>query len=206
VAGDRVNRLARTIVAGAAICLFPSLAEAHLMNTGFGPFYDGLAHPLVTPEDLLAVVAIALLAGLRGARSGRFVVFVLPAAWLLGIAAGRAFAPHDTSLWLTSLLTIVFGALVAADRDLPLPVVAGSAMLLGVVHGWLNGAGLAPATSGITEVLGVGCTIFVVTTLLSGTVVSLRKPWLRLVIRVAGSWIAAMGLLMLGWSFRKGHP
>jgi hypothetical protein len=33
-------------------------AQAHVMNTGFGPFYDGLTHPLVTPEDLLPVVAL----------------------------------------------------------------------------------------------------------------------------------------------------
>ena len=28
-------------------------AQAHLMNSGFGPFYDGLAHPLISPDDLL---------------------------------------------------------------------------------------------------------------------------------------------------------
>ena len=38
-------------------------AHAHLMNTGFGPFYDGLTHLFLTPEDLLPVVALALLAG-----------------------------------------------------------------------------------------------------------------------------------------------
>jgi urease accessory protein len=43
-------------------------AHAHLMNTGFGPFYDGLAHPLMSPEDLLPVAAMTLLAGLGGAR------------------------------------------------------------------------------------------------------------------------------------------
>ena len=32
-------------------------AQAHLMNTGFGPFYDGLTHLFVTPEDLLPVIA-----------------------------------------------------------------------------------------------------------------------------------------------------
>ena len=57
-------------------------AQAHLMNTGFGPFYDGLTHPFVTPEDLLPVVALTLLAGLRGAQCGRWVLFALPAAWL----------------------------------------------------------------------------------------------------------------------------
>jgi urease accessory protein len=190
----------------AAACVASSPASAHLMNTGFGPFYDGLAHPLVTPEDLLPVAAMALLAGLRGARPGRSIVFVLPAAWLAGMLAGRVFAPQGDPIWLPPLLTIALGALVAADRSLPLPVVVICGALLGLLHGWWNGAGLAPANAGITGLLGVTVTIFVVTTLLSGAVVSLRKPWLRLIVRVSGSWIAAIGLLMLGWSLRKGRP
>jgi hydrogenase/urease accessory protein HupE len=59
-------------------------AHAHLMNTGFGPFYDGLAHLFVTPEDLLPVIALALLAGLRGPSFGRAVLLALPVAWLVG--------------------------------------------------------------------------------------------------------------------------
>ena len=53
-------------------------AHAHLMNTGLGPFYDGLTHLFVTPEDLLPVIALALFAGLCGPQSGRAVLFILP--------------------------------------------------------------------------------------------------------------------------------
>jgi hydrogenase/urease accessory protein HupE len=172
------------------------------MNTGFGPFYDGLAHPLVTPEDLLPAVAMALLAGLGGARLGRFVLFVLPAVWLIGMSAGRAVAPLGAAVWLIPALTIVLGALVAVDPKLPLPVVVVVAVVVGAVHGTQNGAGLAGTNAGITGALGVGCTIFVLAALIAGAVVSLRKPWARIVVRVAGSWIAAIGLLMLGWSMR----
>jgi hypothetical protein len=35
-------------------------------------------------------------------------------------------------------------------------------------------------------------------------VIQLRAYWARIAVRVAGSWIAASGLLMLGWSFRGG--
>jgi hypothetical protein len=33
-------------------------------------------------------------------------------------------------------------------------------------------------------------------------VVALRAPWARVAVRVVGSWIAAVGLLVLGWSLR----
>jgi hydrogenase/urease accessory protein HupE len=172
------------------------------MNTGFGPFYDGLLHPLMTPEDLLPIVAIALLAGLRGPRAGRAVLFLLPSIWLCGMVVGRALAPPHATMWVTPAITIALGALVAADGKVPLPVIAGTAVVLGLLHGWLNGAGLAPANAGLTAVLGVTCTIFVAVALLAGGVVSLTPPWTRIVVRVIGSWLAAIGLLMLGWAAR----
>ena len=35
-----------------------------------------------------------------------------------------------------------------------------------------------------------------------GAGLSLRPPWRGIAVRVAGSWVAAIGLLMLGWSLR----
>ena len=59
-------------------------AEAHLNSTGMGPIYDGLMHFLMSPEDLVPELALALLAGLRGAAYGRRAAFTLPATWLAG--------------------------------------------------------------------------------------------------------------------------
>jgi hypothetical protein len=33
-------------------------------------------------------------------------------------------------------------------------------------------------------------------------VVAIRAPWGRIAVRVAGSWIVAIGLLLLGWTLR----
>jgi urease accessory protein len=114
-------------------------AQAHLMNTGFGPFYDGLTHLFVTPEDLLPVIALALLAGLRGPRFGRAVLFALPIAWLVGSAAGILLAPQVTLPVAETIVTIALGALLAADCPLPFAAVGGLAILLGLLHGSLNG-------------------------------------------------------------------
>lgn len=176
---------------------------AHLMNTGLGPFYDGLAHLFLTPEDLLPVLAITLFAGLRGPRFGRSVLFVLPAAWLVGSAAGRVLAPQTIPAAGAAALTIALGALVAADRPLPLPFVAGLSIVLGLINGAMNGVEAARARSGaFGNAVGVACGIFVVVSLLAALVSSVKAPWARIVVRVAGSWIAAAGLFMLGWSLR----
>jgi urease accessory protein len=177
-------------------------AHAHLMNTGFGPFYDGLTHLFVTPEDLLPVTALTLLAGLRGPRFGRTVLFMLPLAWLAASLAGFLFSPPAAAAAATAVLTIALGALAAADRPLPLMPVASITVLLGLVNGGLNGVELARAQQDGMAAAGVACALFVLVSLLSGQVTSLRAPWARIAARVAGSWIAAIGLLMLGWSLR----
>ena len=73
------SRLLFTILA-AAVAL-PSPALAHLVTTGMGPVYDGIGHLLLTPEDLVPVLALSCYCGLRGARAGRWAMFLLPAAW-----------------------------------------------------------------------------------------------------------------------------
>ncbi len=70
--------------------MIPVRIHAHLVGTGLGPLFDGVGHVVVTPEDLLPVIALALLAGLGGKSYGRMVLFVLPVAWLIGGLVGLA--------------------------------------------------------------------------------------------------------------------
>jgi urease accessory protein len=182
---------------------FPLPARAHLLSTGCGSFYDGLAHVFVTPQDLLPVLALALLAGLRGPRAGRVVVFVLPAAWLVAGTTGQLLTRELELPGAVAAMTIALGALVAADRRLPLGVVAGLAVALAFLNGGVDGSELASSPSGPVRALGLACALYVIMSLLAGQVASVRAAWARVAVRVAGSWIAAAGLLMLGWSIRR---
>ena len=55
---------------------------------------------------------------------------------------------------------------------------------------------------GVCVLLGVALAVFVVVALFSSFVIPLRRQWTLIVVRIAGSWIAANGLLMLGWALR----
>jgi urease accessory protein len=180
----------------------PGQASAHLVNSGLGPFYDGIAHLFVTPEDVLAVVALALLAGLGGKAYGRAVLFVLPAAWLAGVLAGRMTTLSTGVPVVSAALLIALGALVAADRRLPLALVASAALTCGLLNGCFNGVALAGAESGGMAAAGIACAAFVMVALVAGQVAAMEKDWARIMVRVAGSWIGAIGLLMLGWAAR----
>jgi urease accessory protein len=183
-----------------ALC--PGTASAHLVNSGLGPFYDGVAHLFVTPEDVLVVVALALLGGLGGKRCGPVVLFVLPGAWLAGTLAGRMSPVSAGVPVMSATLLIVVGALVAADRRLPLALVAGTALACGLVRGWFNGLAMSGAASTGLAAVGIASAVFVIVALVAGQAGAIQKESVRVAVRVAGAWIAAIGLLMLGWAVR----
>jgi hydrogenase/urease accessory protein HupE len=107
--------------------------------------------------------------------------------------------------WATGLSLLIAGALVAADRDLPLSAIVMPAAIIGFIQGLLTGSALASAPSGALELLGTVAALIVPVTLEAGLVMSLRVFWVRIIVRVIGSWIAAIGLLMIGWAFRSAH-
>src|SRR5262245_28096750 len=176
---------------------------AHLMTTGLGPFYDGLAHLFVTPEDLLPLLALSLAAGLRGPSGGRAALFVLPPAWLAGVFLGRFFAPHWIWPVFSALLTISFGSMAAFDRKIPARVIAALSALLGLWNGGWNGIELARSGAAVFGTgIGIATAVFVVVTLVGAVAAAARTTRARIAARVAGSWVGAAGLLMLGWSLR----
>ena len=180
----------------------PTRAEAHLMNTGFGPFYDGLTHLFFTPEDLLQVIALSLLAGLRGPAVGRAVLFALPVSWLVGSIAGLLLAAQLAFPAVSAVMAIALGSLVAADKRLRPDIVIAITIAAGFFNGALNGMEVSRSGSSALLVLGVATSVFVALALLAGQAASLRAVWARTAARVAGSWIAASGLFMLGWALR----
>ena len=93
--------------------------------------------------------------------------------------------------------------MLAADLPLPLSLVLALATLLGLIHGILNGSELAQAHShGPMTTAAVAVALFVSVSILAGQAASVHARWARTAFRVAGSWIAAIGLLMLGWTIR----
>jgi len=180
----------------------PLAAEAHLNSTGMGPIYDGLMHFLMSPEDLVSVLALALLSGLRGATYGRRTLFVLPAAWLIGGLLGLAATSSNTNAIASAVWFLLLGGLLAADAKLSLRTASVLACLLGLYHGYQNGTGLGLSFTSATALLGLIFAVFVLIALAAAFVVKLQAAWTRIAVRIAGSWIAATGLLMLGWAVR----
>jgi urease accessory protein len=193
--------LAIIVATAATDCLCSAPAQAHLNSTGMGPLYDGFLHFFTSPEDLIPVVALAMLAGLRGPEYGRRALVLLPASWFVGCLLG-AMARQPITWPVAAISFLVLGGLVAADARLSVRWMTLLAVGLGVVHGWMNGAGVPWTGSVLAVYLGLVGGISILVALISALVIQLRQRWTRIAVRVAGSWIVATGLLLLGWAYR----
>jgi len=189
------------------VCLFtglllaPRYAQAHLIQTGFGGFYDGMAHLLMTPTDLLLVAGCGLLAGSQEKVISRKAILLFPIAWSSGILFGHLWPVAGELSVLTTISFGVVGGLVALNFSLPGSLCLGLIVLFGILHGLTNGATLA--TSGLLlSTVGISLGLVVIVTLIAAMTVSLHAGWQRVSVRVIGSWLAAVGMLMCGWMFR----
>ena len=183
----------------------PRAVDAHLVTTGLGPVYDGIGHLLVTPHDLIAVVTLCLLAGLRGPTHARRVLFWLPLVWFLaGSIVGSWFDGFGT-LPFAAISFIVLGLLVAADVRINPLGISVLAIVLGTFHGLDNGVAMR-AGARLMGLGGITVALFVVVAISSAIVLSQQRPWNRIVVRVLGSWVVATGIMLLGWHYRPESP
>jgi hydrogenase/urease accessory protein HupE len=189
-------------IVAAALLLFPARAEAHLNSTGLGPVYDGFSHFFLSAEDLLPVLALSLFCGMRGAASGRRVLFILPAAWLLGGWMGLGHTLTASTI-VAVLSFLLMGGLLAAAPKLSIHWLLVIIFALGMSHGYLNGTGMGTADSSGMALLGIAVAVFIFVALGASFAVPLRSQWARVALRVLGSWIVACGILMAGWAIRK---
>jgi hypothetical protein len=62
---------------------------------------------------------------------------------------------------------------------------------------------MAPGGADWLAVAGVTAATLVFASILGAIVVSLRAEWQRIAVRVAGSWMVAICLLMFGWMWKR---
>ncbi len=200
--------------------LLPDGVHAHAMLGDINDFYGGLLHPLITPEHLLVIIAVGLLAGQQGSSRDQSVVWLMTfalalasgalLAWRIGlmvdvdVTIGWIAAQPVIALFNFASL-IVFGLLVAADRHLPSLLVYALAIVFGLTHGAANGVEITAATAIYQFIPGLvaGTALVGLYSMVLADFVRRRTSnWPSIALRVAGSWIAAIGLLIFGLTWR----
>jgi urease accessory protein len=199
-------RLTAACLAFLLVCA-PTASEAHLVNTRLGDFYGGAIHPLTGFESVLPWLALAILAAFQREQRGRWLLLIFP----LGLAAGAGlsvlFPAPGIAAFLNLLSVAGVGLLVAFAAALPAPVFIGLAAVVAMVGGYDNGLAMAPDTNRILFVGGVTAAGYVFVTLASGLIFAFLDGggggWRSIALRAGGSWIAAVGVMVLGFELTR---
>lgn len=185
------------------LALSANAAHAHVASVQAGAFYAGLLHPLTALEHVLPMLALGLLAGQHGLNKGQGVLLAFPLALALGAFMAWLY-PNLGGMPLLNLANLasvaLFGGLVAAALRLPIALLYGLAALFGISHGYANGAAITPNLSPAVFILGMfTAALLALGYSLGGTAYLLRlqPAWIPIAVRVAGSWMTAIGILAL---------
>jgi urease accessory protein len=175
--------------------LVPSVAAAHPIK-GVGDFYAGMLHPLTALEFLLPWIALALFAGQQGRKASLLTLGIFPLALVSG--AGLALVvPAPAWVPAVSLAVIpLLGLAVALAFSCPSTVTILLVAIVGSLHGLANGSEITASMSAWRFIPGLAAAAILILTYGIGLVRSLHKPWTRIAVRVVGSWIAAIGILV----------
>jgi hydrogenase/urease accessory protein HupE len=189
------------------ICLFlfafPVTSHAHSPVKGMGDFINGLCHPLTTPSHVLVIVGLGLLAGRRrpfNLRAPMAVFIALSGAALLVATSCGIKAVHPA---LTIGVALGAGILLALDKNpstLPFcALFASAALAMG-----LDSAAEAGSAAAVAKTLLGNWISLVVLVYDIAIYVSLggEAKWLKVALRIAGSWLIAISLLVLAFSLR----
>jgi urease accessory protein len=158
---------------------------------------DGLML-LLQPTNLLALVALGLLAG-QGAKG---FPLAMMAAFTFGIAVASvliaaALRAQDTvPAWLLTVAALA-GLAVAIARPVPRVVTIVAACLTGAMLALNAPPQAITIPSAITAQIGTALAALAILTFVIVVAWRAARPWQRIALRVLASWIAASAILAL---------
>lgn len=164
---------------------------------GVGDFYAGMLHPLTAIEFLLPMIALSLLAGQQDRRSAIAMLVTFPLSLAVGAVLGIPVHLPSVVSWINLSSMAAIGLLVATARPMPLSVPTALSTVLGLTIGLANGVELGEQVSAWRFIPGLALAGLLLVGYGIGCVRRLTTPWMRIGFRVLGSWIAAVGILVL---------
>jgi len=170
-----------------------SPANAHDAIAGGGPFVNGILHPVITPAHLLSLLALGLWIGRQERAALRRSIVGFAVALIAGLFA----SPLGTLPPLVPIAcAVILGCLAGGGWPWP-PRLAGLiSVATAIVIGFDGGADVWALALGIW--LGAMLILLNVVNL----AMRIEAAWLRIGVRIAGAWIAAIALLLLALSLR----
>jgi urease accessory protein len=195
--GFRRDRVSRWVLLLFVTAFWAQCAQAHINKGEAIGFLSGMRHPISGLDHVLAMIAV----GLWGAQLGAPAIWVLPVAFPMVMALGGMMGllgiPLPGIEYGIAASMILLGAAVLFEFKPPLWVAALLVAFFAIFHGHAHGTELPPGQNGLLYSMG-----FVMATgCLHGVGISIglvhRWTWGQLFLRLAGAFIASMGVFFL---------
>jgi urease accessory protein len=177
----------------------PELAQAHSPIPGIGFFYSGMLHPLRVAEQVLAMLALALLLGQGGMDRALLAIVSFGIGLLVGLPI-LTYGSEWTGSIAVNLLLILAAAVglctATAVRTTTLlqcllAILVASCVVADSVQEGIPAGKFALAT------FGVLCSSFLIVVDVGWLVDSLKARWAQIGVRIVGSWICAASFMVL---------
>ncbi len=193
------------LLAGGLVSLsLPSTVQAHMLVDGAGDLGNGALHPLMTPAHLLVLISLALLLAqqvpLDLKTPLRFFAPLSAIALAFTATASLSGVPQPLLLGTALGLGILVGLEVKLSHPFRMLACAVPAVAIGLDSGLEIGSGVAITKSLLGTWLAMNGLVLYLTMAASNAT---GKPWARTGLRVIGSWIIAISLMVLAFSLRK---
>jgi hydrogenase/urease accessory protein HupE len=173
---------------------------------GLGDFGSGIFHPLTTPSHVLILLGLGLLLGQQSPprlRASILVFAPVSGAALLLTTSGLIAGVYQPLLLGVALCAAI---LVALERPLTPGVRNGLLAAAAVLIGLDSGVEKGSVATVIKTLLGTELSLVVVLFDLAFYVSQCTgRKWQRIGIRVVGSWIIAITLMVLAFLLKKNH-
>lgn len=178
----------------ASVFLIPTLLQAH-PGHGSGGFLQGIGHPVLGFDHILAMVAVGVWAAQMGGRG----LYLVPAAFVASMTLGAALAWKGITVPFIEqgLVVSVFmlGLFIAVAAKIPAGLASAVVGLFAAFHGNAHGAEMPGSLSPFSYAAG-----FILTTIAlhaagiagSGFVEKYSRSWLR----ASGVLIALFGVYL----------
>jgi hypothetical protein len=160
----------------------------------------GLLHPLATPVHVIALAGLALIAP-RSKRKAAFAGSAVEVVFAVGLAIGLATLVEGAGETLAAegllagatLCGVMAASGLRASVALTLPV----AFLSGIALGLDSPPDAISLGEAVATLIGIACGAVVALALMASLASRMGRVWQGVLLRVAGSWVAAIALLAL---------
>jgi len=190
----------RSLRSGLLVLVLALVPDAPLLahaGDGAGGFLGGLAHPVLGPDHVAAMVAVGLWGAFLGAPAIYVLPIVFPLVMALGGVAGMAGLPLPGTEAAIAVSAVVLGAMVALAARPPIWLAAAVVGAFAVFHGYAHGAELPAGGDALAYSLGFVAATGLLHLAGIGLGLAVRWPVGRLGVRGAGAAIACAGIVFL---------